>query len=130
MGACYHSGFPGAAHRAGDEAAGVQPRRGFLHRMITRETLDNGIRLATETMGHVRSVSIGVWLTRGSRHETEPEGGIAHFIEHMLFKGTTTRSAEEIAQAVDSIARDNKDEADRVERERDEEVPTGGSTRT
>ena len=43
--------------------------------MITRETLDNGIRLATETMGHVRSVSIGVWLTRGSRHETEAEGG-------------------------------------------------------
>ena len=71
--------------------------------MITRETLDNGIRLATETMGHVRSVSIGVWLTRGSRHETDVQGGIAHFIEHMLFKGTTTRSAEEIAQAVDSI---------------------------
>jgi predicted Zn-dependent peptidase len=71
--------------------------------MITRETLDNGIRLATETMGHVRSVSIGVWLTRGSRHEVEAQGGIAHFIEHMLFKGTTSRSAEEIAQAVDSI---------------------------
>jgi predicted Zn-dependent peptidase len=71
--------------------------------MITRETLDNGIRLATETMGHVRSVSIGVWLTRGSRHEDEAQGGIAHFIEHMLFKGTTSRTAEEIAQAVDSI---------------------------
>ena len=71
--------------------------------MITRETLDNGIRLATETMGHVRSVSIGVWLTRGSRHETEAQGGIAHFIEHMLFKGTTSRSAEQIAQEVDSI---------------------------
>jgi predicted Zn-dependent peptidase len=71
--------------------------------MINRETLDNGIRLATETMGHVRSVSIGVWLTRGSRHETEEQGGIAHFIEHMLFKGTTSRSAEQIAQEVDSI---------------------------
>ena len=71
--------------------------------MITRETLDHGLRLATETMGHVRSVSIGVWLTRGSRHETEDQGGIAHFLEHMLFKGTTSRSAEEIAQTVDSI---------------------------
>jgi predicted Zn-dependent peptidase len=71
--------------------------------MITRETLDHGLRLATETMGHVRSVSIGVWLTRGSRHESETQGGIAHFIEHMLFKGTTSRTAEEIAQTVDSI---------------------------
>ena len=44
-----------------------------------------------------------MWLTRGSRHETEAQGGIAHFIEHMLFKGTTIRSAEEIAQTVDSI---------------------------
>jgi predicted Zn-dependent peptidase len=54
-------------------------------------------------MTHVRSVSIGVWLTRGSRHETAERGGIAHFVEHMLFKGTTTRSAEDIAQAIDSI---------------------------
>jgi predicted Zn-dependent peptidase len=54
-------------------------------------------------MTHVRSVSIGVWLTRGSRHESAERGGIAHFVEHMLFKGTTTRSAEDIAQAIDSI---------------------------
>jgi predicted Zn-dependent peptidase len=54
-------------------------------------------------MGHVRSVSLGVWLTRGSRHETDEDSGIAHFVEHMLFKGTATRSAEDIAQAVDSI---------------------------
>jgi predicted Zn-dependent peptidase len=54
-------------------------------------------------MTQVRSVSIGVWLTRGSRHETAERGGIAHFVEHMLFKGTTTRSAEDIAQAIDSI---------------------------
>jgi predicted Zn-dependent peptidase len=44
-----------------------------------------------------------VWLTRGSRHETEPRGGIAHFVEHMLFKGTGSRSAEDIAQEIDSI---------------------------
>jgi predicted Zn-dependent peptidase len=71
--------------------------------MVTREVLDNGLRLITETMPHVRSVSIGVWLTRGSRHEVAARSGIAHFVEHMLFKGTATRSAEDIAQAIDSI---------------------------
>src|SRR5262245_60772536 len=54
-------------------------------------------------MPHVRSVTIGVWLMRGSRHETDDQGGIAHFVEHMLFKGTDTRTAEDIAQAIDSI---------------------------
>jgi predicted Zn-dependent peptidase len=71
--------------------------------MIVREVLGNGLRLVTETMPHVRSVSIGVWLTRGSRHEQAAQGGVAHFIEHMLFKGTTTRSAEDIAQQIDSV---------------------------
>ena len=71
--------------------------------MVVREVLGNGLRLSTETMPHVRSVTIGVWLTRGSRHETEERGGIAHFVEHMLFKGTGSRSAEDIAQAIDSI---------------------------
>jgi predicted Zn-dependent peptidase len=71
--------------------------------MVTREVLDTGLRLITESMPHVRSVSIGVWLTRGSRHETDEQSGIAHFVEHMLFKGTGTRSAEDIAQAIDSI---------------------------
>src|SRR5512140_47288 len=70
---------------------------------IVRDALDNGLRILTEQMTQVRSVSIGVWLTRGSRHETAERGGIAHFVEHMLFKGTTTRSAEDIAQAIDSI---------------------------
>ena len=54
-------------------------------------------------MPHVRSVSIGVWLARGSRHEPQEQSGIAHFVEHMLFKGTATRSAEDIAQTIDSI---------------------------
>src|SRR6187397_848686 len=71
--------------------------------MVTREVLDTGLRLITETMPHVRSVSLGVWLTRGSRHESADKSGIAHFVEHMLFKGTATRSAEDIAQAIDSI---------------------------
>jgi len=54
-------------------------------------------------MTQVRSISIGVWLTRGSRHESAEQSGIAHFVEHMLFKGTGTRTAEDIAQAIDSI---------------------------
>jgi len=71
--------------------------------MVVRDVLPNGLRLLTESIPHVRSVSMGVWLTRGSRHEGDQHPGIAHFIEHMLFKGTTTRSAEDIAQAVDSV---------------------------
>jgi predicted Zn-dependent peptidase len=71
--------------------------------MVVREVLDTGLRLITETMPQVRSVTIGVWLMRGSRHESDAQSGIAHFVEHMLFKGTDTRSAEDIAQAIDSI---------------------------
>src|SRR4029453_9051992 len=70
--------------------------------MVPPEVLDTGLRLITEPMPHVRSVSLGVWLTRGSRHESADRSGIAHFVEHMLFKGTATRSAEDIAQAIDS----------------------------
>jgi predicted Zn-dependent peptidase len=70
---------------------------------IVREVFDNGMCLLTERMTQVRSISIGVWLTRGSRHEPAEQSGIAHFVEHMLFKGTSSRSAEDIAQAIDSI---------------------------
>jgi predicted Zn-dependent peptidase len=66
-------------------------------------TLANGVRVITETMPHVRSVSVGVWINSGSRYETPEQNGISHFIEHMLFKGTTSRSAEDIARSVDSI---------------------------
>ncbi len=82
-------------------------RCGLFHNLpnppIVRDTLDNGLRLLTEKMSQVRSISIGVWLTRGSRHESAELGGIAHFVEHMLFKGTASRTAEDIAQAIDSI---------------------------
>ncbi len=70
---------------------------------VKKTKLDNGLTIITETIPHVRSVSLGVWLRSGSRRETREQNGIAHFIEHMLFKGTTRRSAEEIARAVDSI---------------------------
>jgi predicted Zn-dependent peptidase len=71
--------------------------------MIVKEILPNGITLLTEAMPHVRSVAVGVWLKRGSRHETPVQSGISHFIEHMVFKGTKNRSAEVIAAQVDSI---------------------------
>src|SRR3990172_7725288 len=70
---------------------------------VVKETLGNGITLITEAMPQVRSVAVGVWLKRGSRHEPEDRHGICHFIEHMVFKGTKTRSAEQIASQVDSI---------------------------
>jgi predicted Zn-dependent peptidase len=73
------------------------------HREITATTLKSGVRVITESMPHVRSVSCGVWIDSGSRAETAAENGVAHFIEHMLFKGTTTRSAEDIARSVDSV---------------------------
>ncbi len=66
-------------------------------------TLPNGVRVITEAMPHVRSVSVGIWIGSGSRRETPEQNGISHFIEHMLFKGTTSRSAEDIARSVDSI---------------------------
>ncbi len=71
--------------------------------MIIREQFDNGLRLLTESMPDVRSVSFGAWLTRGSRHESAARSGIAHFVEHMLFKGTARRTAEDIAQEIDSL---------------------------
>jgi predicted Zn-dependent peptidase len=70
---------------------------------IRKETLPNGITLLSERMPHVRSVTIGVWLRRGSRHEPPSLNGASHFIEHLVFKGTESRSAREIALAVDSI---------------------------
>ncbi len=72
-------------------------------REIEMTTLDNGVRVITEAMPHVRSVSVGIWIATGSRRETPEQNGISHFIEHMLFKGTTRRSAEDIARSVDSI---------------------------
>src|SRR5579885_3081446 len=66
-------------------------------------TLPNGIRVVTEQMPHVRSVSLGIWIGTGSRRESPDENGISHFIEHMVFKCTKNRSAEEIARSVDSI---------------------------
>ena len=72
-------------------------------RNIQRTALPNGLTVITEEMKHIRSVSIGIWLKTGSRDEDLPWNGISHFIEHMVFKGTQHRTAEEIARQVDSI---------------------------
>jgi predicted Zn-dependent peptidase len=72
-------------------------------RNIKREVLPNGLTVLTEEMQHIRSVSIGIWLKTGSRHEEAEANGISHFLEHMVFKGTENRSAEEIARQIDSI---------------------------
>jgi predicted Zn-dependent peptidase len=65
--------------------------------------LPNGIRLVTESIPHVRSISVGIWVETGSRMELESRAGISHLIEHLVFKGTATRSAEDIAKAIDSV---------------------------
>lgn len=71
--------------------------------MYRKDTLSNGIRVVSETLPKSRSVSIGVWVKVGSRHEPQELGGVSHFIEHLFFKGTEKRSAKDIAIEMDSI---------------------------
>ena len=70
---------------------------------MQKEVLPNGLMVITEPMEHVHSVSVGLWLRSGSRREPAELNGISHFIEHMVFKGTRRRTAEDIAREVDSI---------------------------
>jgi len=72
-------------------------------RNVKRTVLPNGLTIITEQMQHIRSVSIGIWVKTGSRHEDPEANGITHFLEHMVFKGTRNRSAEDIARQIDSI---------------------------
>lgn len=71
--------------------------------MYNKTVLDNGMRVVTEQISHLHSVSMGIWLNVGSRDEEENESGLTHFIEHMLFKGTQKRSALEIAKQLDAV---------------------------
>jgi predicted Zn-dependent peptidase len=71
--------------------------------MFQKTRLENGIKVVTEKMPHVRSVCIGIWVPTGSRHEAPEKNGISHFVEHMLFKGTDTRTSLDISTAVDSL---------------------------
>src|SRR6202789_2178885 len=72
-------------------------------RNIRKTVLSNGLLVLTESMPHLRSVSMGAWIGSGSRDETAEVNGISHFVEHMVFKGTTSRSAQQIAREVDTI---------------------------
>ena len=71
--------------------------------MYEKITLPNGVRILTERVPDIRSATLGIWAATGSRHEAAAENGAAHFIEHMVFKGTSTQSAAEIAQRMDAI---------------------------
>jgi predicted Zn-dependent peptidase len=71
--------------------------------MFAKTVLDNGIRVISYEMPEHRSVSLGIWVENGSRHESAAQNGISHFIEHLLFKGTERRSAAEIAEAMDAV---------------------------
>ncbi len=71
--------------------------------LYNRQVLPNGMVVLTERMPYVKSASIGVWVRVGSRDEASEVAGVSHFIEHMLFKGTDRRSAEEIAKVIDAI---------------------------
>jgi predicted Zn-dependent peptidase len=71
--------------------------------LIKKYTCQNGVRVILENIPTVRSVAIGIWIGTGSRNETLSNNGISHFLEHMFFKGTKTRSALDIAEAFDSI---------------------------
>lgn len=79
-------------------------QNGSVERALYQKTvLDNGIRVVSETIPYVRSVSVGIWANVGSRDETGTENGITHFLEHMVFKGTKSRSVREIAQSLESL---------------------------
>ena len=71
--------------------------------MYQYRTLKNGIRVVAEKINYLKSISIGVWIGNGSRYESAAENGISHFIEHMLFKGTQSRSAAQIANEIDAV---------------------------
>jgi predicted Zn-dependent peptidase len=71
--------------------------------MIQRDVLPNGVRIVTEKIDYVKSASIGIWVGVGARDETDPLRGISHVIEHMLFKGTEKRNAQQIADEIDTV---------------------------
>ncbi len=79
------------------------PSTSNTSRNIRKTVLSNGLLVLTESMPNVRSVSMGAWVGAGSRDESMDLNGISHFVEHMVFKGTTSRSAQQIAREVDTI---------------------------
>ena len=74
-----------------------------MHKLTT---LDNGLRIVNQTMPSLETVSMGIWNYVGGRDETEKINGVAHLLEHMAFKGTTSRSALEIAETIENVGGD------------------------
>jgi predicted Zn-dependent peptidase len=81
----------------------LKKRKADLAEQYKKTVLKNGVRVVTERIDHVRSVSIGAWIDVGSRDEAADEAGVSHFIEHMLFKGTKSRTARQIASSLESV---------------------------
>lgn len=71
--------------------------------MIRKTTLENGLRVVSDTINHVETVALGMWLNVGTRHEKKSENGISHMLEHMAFKGTTTRSSLDISKSIEDV---------------------------
>ena len=89
-----HGQLPVPSSRSGGPEEGAS---------VHRTTLDNGIEVLSERIPGVRSVSLGVWVRRGSAHETDEELGMSHLLEHMVFKGTERRTAREIALSLEAL---------------------------
>ena len=70
---------------------------------VKTATLDNGLRIITDTMPHVETVTVGVWVNVGSRYESLEQAGLSHMLEHMAFKGTQSRSAQDIAETIENV---------------------------
>lgn len=70
---------------------------------VTVSRLDNGLTVVSDHMSHVKTVSLGLWVKAGARFETEPLNGISHFLEHMFFKGTQSRTATDIAEQIEDV---------------------------
>jgi len=71
--------------------------------MYHKTVLDNGVRIISENLNHLKSISLGIWVDAGSRDEEKDENGVSHFIEHMIFKGTRNRNSLQIAKELDAI---------------------------
>lgn len=97
--AAYRSTPSGAVGRAVTRTLSDDPLGGAVRRTV----LPSGLRVLTETIPAMRSVSFGIWVSVGSRDETGPQSGAAHFLEHLLFKGTHRRAALEISSAIEAV---------------------------
>lgn len=84
-------------------SVGIIAKAGYSFPMISSTVLKNGVRVVSQHVEHMHTVSIGIWVANGTRHESAENNGIAHFIEHLLFKGTDRRSAREISMEIDSM---------------------------